>query len=476
MSKFLPNVPSTPKPPHGRSPTAAAARRLLTGVSLLAISALAPAAAEAAGVETIYSFGGAPNDGASPRGRLSVVVTTKALGPLGGETGFTIYGTTVAGGAGGGSCPASQSPVGCGTVFELVLPPSLPGIHPRGWSETVLYSFPGFLDPDSDGLNPTGGVIFDPGLSGTAAGYLYGTTSGGGASGDGTVFQLFPAPSGTETIVHNFAGAPSDGANPTGGLVTDSAGNLYGATLTGGGSGNGGTVFERGAETTVLHTFSGSPSDGFRPAADLTIASTGALYGTTEEGGNRGGTGCGVSGCGTVFELGAPVRLKGSLGPAVRPYRVLYQFKGGKDGAGPQGAVAIGANGVLYGTTATGGSADMGTVFELTPNAAGTAWTETVLHTFKGSDGAFPFGDIVIGPDGALYGTTYVGGSANLGTVFELSPAGNTWTLTVLHSFTGTGDDGAQPNGLVADSAGKIWGTTQAGGTSGNGTVFTVAP
>jgi hypothetical protein len=165
MSKSLRNVPTTPKRPQSWGPTAAAARRLLTGVSLLALSALIPAAADAAGVETIYSFAGAPNDGASPRGRLNVVVTTKDVGPVGPfslvETGFTIYGTTIAGGGGGGSCPSSSAPAGCGTVFELTSPPTLPG-HPRSWTETVLYSFPGFLDPNSDGLNPSGGVIFDP--------------------------------------------------------------------------------------------------------------------------------------------------------------------------------------------------------------------------------------------------------------------------------------------------------------------------
>jgi uncharacterized repeat protein (TIGR03803 family) len=291
------------------------------------------------------------------------------------------------------------------------------------------------------------------------------------------VFKLFPAPSGTESILHNFAGAPTvDGANPAAGLVADSAGNLYGTTPADGGSGNGGTIFEipsNGNPAIVLATFPMFSGGGVKPLADLAITSTGALYGTTEEGGIRG-TGCGVNGCGTVFELGPP-NPKGFLA-GVRPYRQLDQFKGGTDGDAPQGGLATAPNGVLYGTTAFGGPADMGTVFGLTPTAAGTTWTETVLHSFKQSDGAVPFGDLVIGPNGALFGTTLAGGSANRGTVFELSPSGATWTLTVLHSFTGAGDDGAEPNGLVVDSAGNIWGSTEAGGTSGNGTVFGVAP
>jgi uncharacterized repeat protein (TIGR03803 family) len=168
---------------------------------------------------------------------------------------------------------------------------------------------------------------------------------------------------------------------------------------------------------------------------------------------------------------------------------VLHSFNG-VDGVNPYAGLVIGKNGTLYGTTYGGGAPPGigGTVFQLTPPAKiGGDWTETVLHSFAGdSDGANPAAGLVIGKDGTLYGTTQYGGTSNLGTVFQLTPptkVGGTWSETVLHSFAG-GSDGANPvAGLVIGQNGALYGTTTLGGVPytcglgpGCGTVFEVTP
>jgi uncharacterized repeat protein (TIGR03803 family) len=165
---------------------------------------------------------------------------------------------------------------------------------------------------------------------------------------------------------------------------------------------------------------------------------------------------------------------------------VLYSF-GSSDGFHPFGPVVLGDGEVLHGTTGEGGPSGTGTVFSLTPPAyPGGSWAETVLCDFADStEGTFPVGGVVIGPGGVLYGTTQQGGSSNEGTVFSLTPPaspGNSWTETVLHSFTG-GTDGGQPlAGVVIDNSGALYGTTEYGGikkrscNSGCGTVFMLTP
>lgn len=164
---------------------------------------------------------------------------------------------------------------------------------------------------------------------------------------------------------------------------------------------------------------------------------------------------------------------------------VLYSSQGGtKDGADPDGGLLFDVAGALYGTTEEGGGlrSGMGTVFKLSPPAAGkTQWAETVLYSFKGPpqhDGAFPNAGLIIDKQGALYGTTFFGGTIGYGTVFKLTPpaAGQSqWTETLLHSLAGKPNDGAQIRaGVIFDNAGALYGTTEAGGASGNGTVFQV--
>ena len=152
---------------------------------------------------------------------------------------------------------------------------------------------------------------------------------------------------------------------------------------------------------------------------------------------------------------------------------VLYTFTGGSDGGGFISPLIFDNAGNLYGTTASGGVAGAGTVFELA--RSGSEWTETVLYSFlNGGDGANPYGPLVLGKEGNLYGVAYGGGASNLGAVFELSPnSGGGWTETTIYSFAG-GSDGSSPfGGLIADSRGSLYGFTLGGGTgscdNGNG-------
>ena len=372
----------------------------------------------------IYPFaGGTVNDGAAP-----------GAAPIQGSDG-NFYGTTQSGGGAGDE----------GTVFKVT---------PLG-VETVLHVFAG----GSDGLQINGGVIQG------SDGNFYGTSSFGGANNLGTVFKVTPA--GVESVIYSFAGG-SDGSNPYAGLIQGSDGNFYGTTRNGGPS-DAGTVFRvtlAGVET-VLYSFAGG-NDGFEPTAALIQGSDGNFYGTTSGGGN-----CGAPfGCGTVFKI-TPAGVE----------TVLYSFAGpaGSDGAQPQGGLIQATDGNFYGTTFRGGSSSgkaaacsvvfsgnqlsgCGTVFKVTP-----AGVETVLYSFgAGSDGQNAAG-LIQGSDGNFFGTTQSGGSSGNGTLFRCTPAG---VEAVLYSFAG-GSDGSSPvAGVIQGSDGHFYGTTQTGGSSGNGTLF----
>jgi len=162
---------------------------------------------------------------------------------------------------------------------------------------------------------------------------------------------------------------------------------------------------------------------------------------------------------------------------------VLHAFTGPPDGGIPQGAPIMDAQGNLYGTTAAGGSGSCaggcGAVFELTPSQSGSSWTETVLHSFAGADGAQPYNGLVADAQGNLYGTTQLGGAYGGGTVFELTPENGVWTEILLYSFTGGADGGHPISQLVFDNAGNLYGTTYAGGSGlrgGRGVVFELTP
>ena len=216
----------------------------------------------------------------------------------------------------------------------------------------------------------------------------------------------------------------------------------------------------------VLHKFAGQP-DGAVPVSSLTIASSGDLFGTTEEGGARN--------MGTVFGL----QPRENPGDSWRE-RVLYSFgSSATDGVIPN-AELLPANPGFYGVTREGGAHGLGTVFLVTPQAGGgTDWSETILYSFAGSeDAAFPSGGLVADQAGNLYGVTLLGGANNLGAVYQLSPPtteGGSWTETVIFSFSGP--DGTLPSGrLEFDQSGALYGTTDGGGSLQDGTVFKLAP
>ena len=356
-----------------------------------------------------------------------------------------LYGTTAFGGARAG-----------GSVFELT--PAKGGT----WSVKPLHLF---LTGIHDGQRPQGGVTFD------AAGNLYGTTYWGGTSNIGTVFELLPQPNGTwkEKQLYSFRNSTSDGNGPQAGVIFDAAGNLYGTTWIGGAF-NLGTVFELmpqaggGWKEKLLHSFGNGGPDGYTPLAGLTIDSAGNLYGTTANGGTYG--------AGTVFEL-----TRTPQGPWTE--KVLYGFNRSGDGNFPYGALIFDVAGNLYGTTTQGGAYGWGTAFELSPSVSGQ-WTETILYNFNNDNvtGTTPYSKLIFDPKGNLYGTAEGGGAFNYGVAFELMPAtGGDWTETVLYNFGGLAGDGAVPLGsLVFGVGGRLYGTTDEGGTTGYGTVFELTP
>ena len=200
------------------------------------------------------------------------------------------------------------------------------------------------------------------------------------------------------------------------------------------------------------------------------------VYGTTENGGGLGTRSCINGGCGTVFELSPQANGQWSL-------TTLYRFTGGSDGSLPNANLVFDGAGDLYGSTREGGDVGEGlgngVLFEVSPNAS--SWTEKVLYAFTGgTDGGEP-DNIISDSAGNLYGATAVGGSStacrgySCGAVFELSSSGGAWAESVLYSFQDT--DGESPAGaLTFGKGGTLLGTTVSGGTSGAGTVFQLTP
>jgi uncharacterized repeat protein (TIGR03803 family) len=281
------------------------------------------------------------------------------------------------------------------------------------------------------------------------------------------------------TRLYAFTGG-ADGKYPYGPLLLDSAGNLYGVTLEGG-IGYG-TVFrlspplEEGAPwtETVLHTFAGGPSDGASPGGNLILDFAGNLYGVAGAGGLTTCLGGSSSGCGVAF------RISPSL-----EYTILYEFgRVPLDGWDPQGQIAMDTSGAIYGATTFGGLStySSGTVFKLTPpTVPGGTWTESVLHVFgTGTDGFEPFGGVTFNADGSLFGTTLFGGTFGRGTVFELSPppqSGGVWAASVLHDFSPLAGGFGPVSGVTFDSSGNFYGSTaESTGPRADGTVFRLNP
>jgi uncharacterized repeat protein (TIGR03803 family) len=325
--------------------------------------------------------------------------------------------------------------------------------------ESVLVNF-----DFNDGWEPIAGLVMD------AAGNLYGTTFYGGAYGSGTVFELSPRANGwSETVLYSFNDVGSDGFWPNSKLVFDAAGNLYGTTFFGGYF-QVGTVFELSPVTgggwteTTIHAFDPKNEDGKYPHAGLIVDAAGNLYGTAAGGGH--------SGDGVVYELTASASGNWTE-------KILHSFSG-SDGASPYSSVVFDAFGDLYGATAYGGTSSActggcGTVFELVPTSAGN-WMEKTL-SFDNSDGANPYGGLILDAAGNIYGVTSQGGVGNTGLVFELVPAGGGWNERILHLFAAHEGDAYNGWGpLVFDAAGNLYGSTSVGGAFGKGAVYELTP
>jgi uncharacterized repeat protein (TIGR03803 family) len=325
-----------------------------------------------------------------------------------------------------------------------------------GFSESLIASF-----SSSTGTHPVSGLMID------SKGNLFGTTpSGGGSQGGGTVYELTPSSSGYGLqILANFVPLSATGDTPLAGLTSDGNGDLFGTTSEGGFC-LGGTVFELSPAFSVLHDF-GCDDNVKQPASSVTLAPDGSIFGTTEYGGN----GPCDQGCGIVYKL--------TPGPSGYTKKTVHAFQGGSDGANPVAPLVVGPNGTLYGTTSAGGGSSActggcGTVYALTP--VKTKYKETVLYGFQGAtDGASPVAGVTL-YGSKIYGTTKGGGLYRVGTIFELKPLYGGFAESVVFSFAG--GYGANPESNLLLVNGLMYGTAAHGGQGGRdeGTVFAFRP
>jgi uncharacterized repeat protein (TIGR03803 family) len=362
------------------------------------------------------------------------------------------------------SCAAAALLTGCGgSQLPIGAPGAMPVSRPPGALQEVTNSTPlvdvinGRIAQGSeyqslysfrgspDGAAPVGDLVY-------VNRALYGVTQGGGAVCNcGTVFTI--TKTGQEQVLYSFKGFP-DGETPQGGLTAFS-GALYGTTFNGG-SGGGrkcslhsgcGIVFQIDAswQESVFYAFHGG-RDGANPSGAL-LALGGKLYGTTNGD---------LTGRGTVFALSTPGHQQ-----------VLYRFKGSGDGAYPLGNL-VAVKGYLYGTTSGGGAANVGTVFKMSLTGH-----EQIIHSFNPSEGDRPYSGLVA-LNGTLYGTSSTDGAYKRGAVFSITPSGQ---FHVVHSFLGSGKgDGAHPEAVPIVVNGMLYGTTLKGGEHGKGTIYELSP
>lgn len=321
------------------------------------------------------------------------------------------------------------------------------------WILTPLYPF-----SDQDGQPGWGVTLAPDGTIYTVASYA--SVLGGPC---GTAIHTHPSPTNPpavpaywkETALRTYV--KSQEGCPTGNLLLDSAGNLYGVTQSGGPNGwgsvfeltnNGGTWTE-----TILYAFQGG-DDGGAPYSGLIMDSAGNLYGTASAAGaNRQGV---------VFEL------KHSGGSWTE--QVLYTFQGGNDGGQPVAGLIFDGAGNLYGATASWGANGGGVIFKMTPS--GGTWTYSVLASLTGSDG--PVASLTMDASGNLYGTAFMDGPDQYGSVFKLTRSGENWTYSDLHDFTGGADGGYPGGGVVLDASGNLYGTAVLGGANNLGVLYEI--
>ena len=345
--------------------------------------------------------------------------TTDGAWPFAGllqGTDGNLYGTTTQGGT------KFQ-----GTVFKMS----------QAGAFTSLYSFPG----GTSGANP-----YSPLIQG-ANGVFYGTTSAGGASGDGTIFRM--TTTGTAAFLYSFEGG-ADGMNPYASLLQGTDGNFYGTTDEGGSDTNG-SIFKMTVNNIVTPVYGFTDgTDGANPTAGLVQAPDGLYYGTALNGGSYG--------VGTVFSVSA-----------AGAFSTVFSFDE-TNGSYPQAGLILARDGDLYGTATEGGVYGYGNVFKLTTNGV-----ISNLFSFDVTNGANPGAQLTRGSDGAFYGTTSEGGIGGQGTVFKITTNGALTTVLWFNGFNGANPDGA----LIQATNGNFYGTTFLGGAGfnpssggGNGVVF----
>lgn len=391
--------------------------------------------------QVVYAFKGG-NDGSGPTGIIQ-------------DSSGDLFGATFYGGS-----------YGNGTIFEL----SPPAKYEGKWREKILYT----LGPGDIGASA--GVIVD------AAGNLYGTTWLGGATNNGSVFELSPpkkrGSTWTFTTLYSFAGS-ADGSQPATPLTVDAAGDLYGTTQSGGSGNCGcGTVFQLSPQPdgtwteTTLYNFPGPNGYSAGSLSGVTLDTIGALYGTTF-------IDSPASNAGTVFQLKKDKKGRWH-------HRLLYAFdKSGVNGFWPTGNVVFDKSGVLYGATRGDAlencvGASCGTVYQLTPTKKGP-WILTTLYEFAGgTDASSPDAGPILDASGNLVGTTTNGGDLNCdsgagcGAVYKLTQSGGTWNETILHAFS-SGRDGSGPGTLLLGAGDILYGLA-AFGAHGQGIVFELTP
>jgi uncharacterized repeat protein (TIGR03803 family) len=327
-----------------------------------------------------------------------------------------------------------------GTVFR---------VRPDGTGYTVLWSFGSI---PSDGSNPRGGLVEG------SDGALYGIARGGGLMGAGAIFRITRDGS-RYTLLRSLGLTPDDGRSPSGHLLAGSEGTLYGTTQNGGKT-NAGVIFKvarDGSDYAILHSFGDGPGDGRVPAAHLIEGRDGMLYGTTFRGGSADR--------GTVFRL----NKDGSS------YALLRSFaNSGGDGTNSTSGLVEGLDGMLYGTTQLGGTANGGTVFKLGKDGSDYAVLRSLVPA--SGQGRVLEAGLLQGADGRLYGVAASGGGlANAGTLFQLDTNGG--NFTVLHVFGDNPGDGWTPrSGLMLGTNGVIYGVTHSGGNGKVGTIFRINP
>jgi|SRR5579862_80431 len=390
-----------------------------TRVLAVAVTLAAPAApASAYTFQVIHDFTGQADGGAPP---YTLVARGKGA----------FVGTASSGGANGN-----------GVVFNLKQ-------KATGWSVKPIYNF-----ADTDGA---------PGWGVTRAGQKLYTNASyvpvfGGSCG--SALQLTPAKGGYQSVLMHTYVQKQDGC-PTGNLVVDGSGNVYGVTQDGGANGAG-SVFELSNSggtwnETILYSFQAG-SDGGVPYSGPILDANGNLYGTATRGGNAG---CG-QGCGTVYEL--------SPGQSGWTYNVIYSFAGGNDGGQPTAGLAFDKAGNLYGAAESFGANGGGTVFELSPSQSG--WSFNLLAGLPGTGG--PVVALTLDHARTIYGTSFFG-TSGYGNVFELKQSSGSWKYKDLHDFTSGSDGGYPGGGITLDSSGNLYGTAVLGGSNNAGVIYEIS-